>query len=141
MTSGEGGKQAWKELQGGTLRHIRDEALKSVATDVEGNRIVSPAQLDRVMNNLDKTGKLDFTFGKRGAEQLRVLNDVAQTLLTAPPGSVNTSNTASVIAGLMDVAISGTAGVPAPIMSSFRILTSSVKDARLKKRIKQALGE
>lgn len=141
QTEGDAGKQAWKELQGGTLRHIRDEALKSVQVDSAGNRIVSPAQLDRVIAQLDKTGKLDFIFGKKGAEQLRVINDVAKDVLTAPPGVVNTSNTASVIAGLMDVAISGTAGVPAPIMSSFRLITNSIKDAKLKARVRKALGE
>jgi hypothetical protein len=141
QTEGEVGKQAWKELQGGTLRHIRDEALKSVQVDQAGNRIVSPAQLDRVITQLDKTGKLDFIFGKKGAEQLRVINDVAKDVLTAPPGAVNTSNTASVLAGLMDVAISGTAGVPAPIMSSFRLISSSIKDSKLRARVKQALGE
>jgi hypothetical protein len=141
QTEGDSGKQAWKELQGGTLRHIRDEALKSVQIDQAGNRIVSPAQLDRVINQLDKTGKLDFIFGKKGAEQLRTINEVAQDVLTAPPGAVNTSNTASVLAGLMDVAISGTAGVPAPIMSSFRLLTNSIKDTKLKARVKQSLGE
>lgn len=141
QTEGEVGQQAWKELQGGTLRHIRDEALKSVQVDQAGNRIVSPAQLDRVINQLDKTGKLDFIFGKKGAEQLRVINDVAKDILTSPPGAVNTSNTASVLAGLMDVAISGTAGVPAPVMSSFRLISKSIKDRKLKARIKQALGE
>lgn len=141
QTEGETGKQAWRELQGGTLRHIRDEALKSVQIDQAGNRVVSPAQLDRVINQLDKSGKLDFIFGKKGAEQLRTINEVAQDILTSPPGAINTSNTATVIAGLMDVAISGTSGVPAPIMSSFRLISKSIKDRKLKARIKQALGE
>ncbi len=141
QTEGADGKQAWKELQGGTLRHIRDEALKSVATDSAGNRVVSPSQLDRVINQLDKSGKLDFIFGKKGASKLRLLNEVAQDILTAPPGVINTSNTATVLAGLVDVAISGTAGIPAPIMSSFRLATKSIKDAKLRARVKQALGE
>jgi hypothetical protein len=141
QTEGDSGKQAWKELQGGTLRHIRDEALKSVATDQAGNRIVSPAQLDRVINQLDKSGKLDFIFGKKGAEQLRVINDVAKVILTSPPGAVNTSNTATVLAGLMDVALSGTTGIPAPVATSFSMLTSRIKDAKLKAKIKRTLGD
>ena len=138
---GEQGKQAWRELQGGTLRHIRDETLKSVSTDQDGNTVFSPSQLDRVITQLDKSGKLDYIFGKKSAEQLRVINDVAKDVMTSPPGVVNASNTASVLAGLVDIAISGTAGVPAPIMSSFRILTNSIKDAKLKARVKKALGE
>jgi hypothetical protein len=141
QTGGENGAQAWKELQGGTLRHIKDEALKNVAPDQLGSRVMSPAQLDRVITQLDKNGKLDFVFGKKGAEQLRTINDVAKDVLTAPSGAVNTSNTASVLAGLMDVAISGTAGVPAPIMTSFRVITNSIKDARLKTKVRKALGE
>ena len=141
QTEGPKGMQAWKELQGGTLQYIKEEALRNVAPDQFGNRIVSPAQLDRVITNLDKNGKLDFVFGKKGAEQLRTINDVAKDVLTVPPGTVNTSNTASVLAGLMDVAISGTSGVPAPVMTSFRLMTKGIKDAKTRARVKRALGE
>lgn len=141
QTEGPKGMQAWRELQGGTLQYIKEEALRNVAPDQFGNRIVSPAQLDRVITNLDKNGKLDFVFGKKGAEQLRTINDVAKDVLTVPPGTVNTSNTASVLAGLMDVAISGTSGVPAPVMTSFRLMTKGIKDAKTRARVKRALGE
>ena len=141
QTEGENGKQAWRELQGGTLQFIKDQALKNVAPDQFGNRIIAPAQLDRVITQLDKTGKLDFVFGKKGAEMLRTINDVAKDVLTSPPGAVNTSNTATVLAGLMDVAISGTSGVPAPVMTSFRLITKSIKDARLRAQVKRALGD
>jgi hypothetical protein len=140
-SEGEAGKQAWKEVQGGTLRHIRDEALKGVTTDSAGNRVVSAAALDKVITQLDKTGKLDYIFGKKKAEQLRTINDVAKDVLTSPPGVVNSSNTATVLAGLLDVAISGTTGIPAPIASTFRLVTSRIKDAKLKARVKQSLGE
>lgn len=141
QTEGENGKQAWRELQGGVIQYIKDKALANVAPDQFGNRIVSPAQLERVITQLDRSGKLDYVFGKQGAEKLRVINDVAKDVLTVPPGSVNTSNTAAVLAGLMDVAISGTSGVPAPVMTSFRLLTKSIKDSRLKAKVRQALGE
>lgn len=141
QTEGEKGKQAWKELQGATLRHIQDQMLKGVSTNQRGDRIVSPAQLDRVIAQLDKSNKLDFIFGKFGAEQLRTINDVAKVVLTAPPGVVNTSNTATVLAGLMDVALTGSTGVPAPVATSFKLLTKSVKDKKLKARIKKTLGE
>lgn len=141
QTEGQNGQQAWKELQGGTMKYIRDEATKGVARDDLGNPILSPAQLDRTISQLDKSGKLDFVFGKKGAEQLRIINDVAKDVLVAPPGSVNTSNTASVLAGMMDIAISGTAGVPAPIMTSFRLMTKGIKDAKTRAKVRQALGE
>lgn len=140
QTEGPSGQQAWKELQGATLNYIKEEALKNVARDQQGNAIVSPAQLDRAIQKLDKNGKLDFVFGKKGAEMLRTVNDVAKDVLVAPPGAVNTSNTASVLAGLMDVAISGTSGVPAPIMTSLRLATKSIKDRKTRARVRRALG-
>jgi len=141
QTEGQNGQQAWKELQGGTLKFMRDEATKGVGRDELGNAVLSPGQLDRVITQLDKSGKLDFVFGKKGAEQLRTINDVAKDVLTTPAGAVNTSNTASVLAGMMDIAISGTAGVPAPIMTSFRLATKGIKDAKTRARVKRALGE
>lgn len=141
QTEGPNGQQAWKELQGGTLKFMRDEATKGVGRDELGNAVLSPAQLDRVIGQLDKSGKLDFVFGKKGAEQLRIINDVAKDVLTSPAGAVNTSNTASVLAGMMDIAISGTAGVPAPIMTSFRLMTKGIKDAKTRAKVRKALGE
>lgn len=141
QTEGPNGQQAWKELQGGTLKFMRDEATKGVGRDELGNAVLSPAQLDRVIGQLDKSGKLDFVFGKKGAEQLRTINDVAKDVLTSPAGAVNTSNTASVLAGMMDIAISGTAGVPAPIMTSFRLMTKGIKDAKTRAEVRKALGE
>lgn len=139
-TEGDKGKQAWRELQGATLNYIKEEALKNVARDDRGNAIVSPAQLDRAIQKLDKNGKLDFVFGKKGAEMLRTINDVAKDVLVAPPGAVNTSNTAGVLAAMMDVVISGTSGVPAPIMTSLRLATKSIKDAKTRARVRKALG-
>lgn len=141
QTEGPNGQQAWKELQGGTLKFLRDEATKGVGRDELGNAILSPSQLDRAISQLDKSGKLDFVFGKKGAEQLRIINDVAKDVMVAPPGAVNTSNTASVLAGMMDIAISGTAGVPAPIMTSFRLMTKGIKDAKTRARVRRALDE
>lgn len=135
------GAQAWREVQSGVLNHIKEQMTKGVSRDQAGNPIVSPAQLDRVITQLDRSGKLDFVFGKKGAEQLRTINEVAKDVLTSPPGTVNTSNTATVLAGLMDVAVTGMTGVPTPIVTGFRFISNSVKDKKLKARIKQSLGE
>lgn len=141
QTEGEEGKQAYRELQGGVINYIKQEATKNVARDQLGNPIVSPAQLDRAINQLDKSGKLEFLFGKKGAEQIRTLNEVSKDVLTVPPGVVNTSNTGSVILAAMDMAISGTIGLPAPVLSGIRIVSKTVKDAKVKARVKAALGE
>lgn len=141
QTGGPEGKQAWAELQGNTLRHIQNQMTKGVTTNQRGDRVVSASALHKEIEKLDKNGKLDFVFGKKGAEQLRTIDDVAQVVLTAPPGSVNYSNTATVLAGLMDVAMTGVTGVPAPIASGFKLLTDRIKDNKLKARIKRTLGE
>jgi len=141
QTEGGEGKQAWKELQGGTLQFIQDQALRNTSLDSHGNRVISAAGLDKVITRLDKSGKLDYIFGKKGAEQLRVINDVAKDVLVAPAGAVNNSNTATVLAGMMDIAISGTSGIPAPIATSFNALKNNIKSRKLKARINESLGK
>jgi hypothetical protein len=137
---GDAGRQAWGELQAAALRHIRDEATKNVAMDERGNPVVSPAKLNAAVNQLDQAGKLGYLFGKQGAEQIRALNELAKVIFTSPPGVVNTSNTASVILAALDMATSGVAGMPLPIMSGLRILTTHVRDRQIQKRINEALG-
>lgn len=140
QTGGESGQQAWKELQGAAVRHIRDQATKNVARNERGQEIISASGLDKAVQQLDQSGKLDFIFGRRGAEQLRAVNDLAKVVYTAPPGAVNTSNTASVILAALDMATSGLVGMPVPIMSGLRILTTHVKDRQIQRRIQEALG-
>lgn len=139
-TEGDLGKQSWRDIQGATLQHIRDQITKNVSRNEAGDPIVSPAQLDRVIRDLDRGGKLDFLFGKKGAEQLRTLNDVAKDVLTAPPGTVNTSNTATAIAALLDLALSAGTGIPAPLASAANLIKNQIRSAKLKARVASALG-
>jgi hypothetical protein len=141
QTGGEDGKQAWRELQGQAVQYLKDEATKNVSRDTRGNPIVSAAGLDKAIRNLDRDGKLDYLFGKKGAQQLRDLNDLAKVVYTAPPGSINTSNTASVLLAALDMAISGSAGVPLPVASGIRIITKNIKDRKLSRRINDSLND
>jgi len=141
QTGGEDGMQAWKEIQGSALRDIRDAATKNVARDSAGNEVISASGLDKAIKRLDNEGKLDYLFGKKGAEQLRSVNDLAKVMFTSPPGAVNTSNTASVLLAAMDMAVSGSAGMPLPVMSGLRMLVKNVKDRKLRMRIQDALGK
>lgn len=140
QTEGPKGQQAWKELQGATLNYIKEEATKNVARDQLGNAILSPAQLDRALAKLDRNGKLDFVFGKKGAEMLRTINDVAKDVLVATPGAVNTSNTATVLAGAIDLIMTAASGIPAPIATGLRAMTKSIKDRKTRARVRKALG-
>jgi hypothetical protein len=142
---GEEGQQAWRELQGASIKWIRDEATKSVATDSTGNRVISPAALDKAIRTLDHDGRLDFIFGKRGAQQLRDINELAQIAKTVPPeAAINTSNTAAtLLAGFIDAGLIGSTGgaLPIPVATMFRVVRQHVKDRALRKRIEDALGE
>lgn len=139
--SGPEGAQAWRELQGQTLRWLKDEATKSVATDSTGNRVISPAALDKSIRALDHDGRLQFVFGKRGAQQLRDINELAQIAKTVPPeAAVNFSNTAStLLAAFGDVAGSALTGVPAPLATATRLGLKHIKDKKLRARIDDAL--
>lgn len=141
-TGGEEGQQAWRELQGQTVTWLKEEATKNVATDQRGNRIVSAAQLDRALKRLDHDGKLDFIFGKQGAQQMRDINDLSKVVMTAPPGAVNTSNTASVLlAALAEAGVNGSmTGLPVPVLSALRLISIQVKNRRIQKRVEQALN-
>lgn len=142
QTGGEQGQQAWRELQGATVNWLKDEAFANTATDQRGNVILSVAKLDKAIKRLEDGGKLDFIFGKKGAEQMRDLNDLAKVIYTAPPGVVNTSNTASVLlAAMTEAGINGSmTGLPVPVLSALRLVAMQVKNRRIQKRIDQALN-
>jgi hypothetical protein len=145
-SAGDDGLQAWREVQGQAMRWINDEATKNVARDVRGNAIVSPAKLGAAVRALDKEGKLEILFGKKGAETLRDLDDIAKDLFTAPPGAVNTSNTASVVKEavkwMTDSAVSlATTGVPVPLVMGGKALLRARADRKVRGQVKEALGD
>jgi hypothetical protein len=94
--AGPEGQQAYRELVGQTIEYMREAITKNIKTDESGKRIVSAAQFDTVVKNLDKSGKLDYLFGKKGAEEIRNLRDTAILVYDVPLG-VNTANTASAL--------------------------------------------
>lgn len=140
QTAGPQGEQAWKELQGQTINHIKEEITKNSARDINGNPLVSPAQFNKLVITLDKDGKLDFLFGKQGAQKIKDLRDIALDSMTSPPGSVNTSNTASVVLAALDTIVSGTSGLPLPIGTAINYGVRKAKDLSLEKRVKDALS-
>lgn len=140
--AGPDGVQAWRDLQGATVQWIRDQTTKSVATDSSGNRVISPAALDAAIRTLDADGKLDFIFGKKGAQQMRDIRDLAQYVKTVPPeAAVNTSNTASaLLTAFADLGISGATGLPAPVATVGKAVLKYIKDKDLRARIADALN-
>jgi hypothetical protein len=88
------GQQAFRELQGQTIENIRNAITKNIETDSLGQRNFNPKQFDTIVKNLDKSGKLDYMFGKSGAQEIRNLRDTAITI-NSPVKGINQSNTAS----------------------------------------------
>ncbi|MES3022736.1 MAG: hypothetical protein V4857_14245 [Pseudomonadota bacterium] len=135
------GTQAANELRGATVNWLKEAGLKNSATDMRGNTIFSASGLDKAVRLLDKDKRLNRILGKRGAQQMRDVNDLAKVLFTAPPGVVNHSNTASVLGALIESGATGAAtGLPLPIASATRFLMQHVKDKKLKARIEQSLN-
>lgn len=142
QTTGEDGQQAWKELQGATMRHIRDEATKGMGMDSVDNPIVSPAKLHQTVSQLDANGRLDLIFGKKGAETIRDLNEVVRYVNTVPPGTlINNSGTAGMILAAIGEAgtYGATMGVPVPVITALKFLRDHVKEVKIKRKIDKAL--
>lgn len=135
------GAQAWRDLQGETANWIKEQAFANTATDQRGNVILSVPKLDKAIKRLDADGRLDAVFGKQGAQHMRDLNDLAKVIYTSPPGSLNPTNTASVLlAAFAEAGVTGSmTGLPVPVLSTFRVLAKQVKSRQLQKRIEHAL--
>jgi len=121
---GPEGQQIIKELQGYTADKIMQEATKNVQLDVSGKPYVSTAALNKIVNELEKNGKLEMLFGKKGAERYSTLNDVTKELQTVPKDTTNPSGSAASIAAmLLESGVQfGVTGIPAPIVSGATIL-------------------
>lgn len=134
------GQQAWKELQGETIRQIK-EKIQGTSIDGAGNRPVLASELDKIVRRLDADGRLELIFGKKGAEQLRDLNDGVREIKTIPPeAAVNHSNTAAVVLAALDTMVSGATGMPLPIASGLRYGRQAYKRRQTLRRVNDALN-
>jgi hypothetical protein len=116
---GEPGQKMTQELRGAVAQKIKDEATKGVGRDINGKPYVSTQALDKIITDLDRSGKLEFIFGKKGAEYYRTLNEVTKDLQTVPVGTTNPSGTASsILAALGEMgAQTALTGVPVPLVA------------------------
>ena len=140
----EEGKQAWASLKDRALQHIYDKAF---GTDLDQNNrpVLKPKGFLDVVESFDRKGKLDALFGKRQAQALRDLAEMGRTMMTAPPGAINTSNSASsfIASALLDGGIFATTGNTVPL-ATVGLLAREGKKAlqqnRLNRRIDDALS-
>lgn len=143
LTSGKDGQQAWKELQGATVRHLRDEATKGMGMDSQDKPLISPAKLHQTVKALDANGRLDVMLGKQNAQIVRDLDDVVRYVTTVPPGTlVNTSGTAgTLMAAIAEAGATGAlTGLPLPVATGLRQIVKMRKEGRTKAKINEALN-
>jgi hypothetical protein len=140
LRAGPEGQQSWADLKAGGIRFIKDASLSPSQRDASGNPLLSPDKLQRTVRSFDQDGKLEALYGKRQAQVLRDLAELASDIYTAPPGAINTSNTASALQVAMDSLVTfGATGVPAPAMTALKEATKYVKNRKTKARIEAAL--
>ena len=140
ISAGSDGKQAWNELKANTSRYIINKALSTAQRDERGQPLISPDKLNSVIRSMDRAGKLEALYGKKQAQQIRDLGEIAIDIYTAPPGAVNFSNTASALQVAMDsVATFGLTGIPAPAVTALREASKYVKNRQVRMRVQQSL--
>ena len=137
QTTEGGGKQAWKELQGATLKHIRDKATDNVNTDSMGRPVLSADKLNKAIKEMDQNGRLDVILGKEMAARVRDLNEVSQYINTVPPGTlINSSGTTmTLIAALGETGLLG-----GPWITGAREISKMIKSGKTKAKINEALN-
>lgn len=89
--AGPEGQQAYAELQGQTIQHLKDQMTKNASGEL------SFAKLKTAIDALDREGKLEYMFGKTGRDKLLDLKATVQDALVKDPRAVNWSNTGNVV--------------------------------------------
>jgi hypothetical protein len=136
---GEEGQQAWKELQGQTVQHIKDLVTSNADKNASGTPVVSPAKFNSIVRTLDQDGKLDYIFGKTGAEEIRNLLEVTMMVNAPLKGAVNYSNTASAMIRGLDAIAKGTSQIPL-LGSATKYAANKSKEKALKKQVEEAVN-
>ena len=140
LKAGPDGKQVWADMKAKTIEHIKESSLSASQLDEAGRPLLSPDKLRRTINQLDEAGKLESLFGKKQAQTIRDLGEIASVIYTAPPGAINHSNTASALRVALDSVVTfGVTGIPAPAATALKEAVRYVKDRGTRIRIQDAL--
>ena len=123
---GAEGQKAYAALQGQTIQYLKNQLNKSTS----GN--LSYDAFAKTLATLDKQGKLDYMFGKKGRETLTELQGTMHDALVEIPGTVNYSNTGSVVVRALDKL----ASLRIPLT---RTISDMAKESELKKKVEQSI--
>jgi hypothetical protein len=138
--TGPEGQQAWKELQGQTIQYMKDQVSKSVDVDSFGNPVVSPAKFKAVVTTLDQDGKLDYLFGKKGAQEIRDLLETTINVNAPLKGAANYSNTSSALITALDKVNQTPLGRIPGLGSISKFMVEKGKESALKKQIEESIN-
>jgi hypothetical protein len=134
--SGKEGLDAFNELKGQTIQYIKDEVTKSTKNDMLGNPVVSPARFKSIVTELDQDGKLDYLFGKKGAQEIRNLLETTLNINTTVEGAANYSNSSSAIIRGLDAL----GKFPIPKVLGAKTAAEMIKNRELKKQVQESIN-
>lgn len=138
--AGPEGQQAWKELQGQTIQYIKDQVTKNSDMDSFGNPVVSPAKFKAVVTTLDQDGKLDYVFGKKGAQEIRDLYETTMLVNKPLQGAANYSNSASAIITALDKVNETPLGKIPVLGTASKFIVKKGQESALQKKIQESIN-
>ena len=123
---GEDGQRAYAALQGQTIQYLKDQLNKNTSGKLSYDAFA------KTLATLDKEGKLDYMFGKKGRETLTELQGTLRDALVEIPGTVNYSNTGNVVVRALDKL----ASLRIPLAKT---VADIAKESELKKKVEQSI--
>jgi Ca2+-binding EF-hand superfamily protein len=123
---GKEGEQAYAELKGQTIQHMKDMLTK-------GNQL-SFRNLNTLINELDAEEKLTYMFGKKGRNEIMDLRDAIKDVLVKEPGAVNYSNTSGAV-------LRGLEALQALRFPGAKPAAEAVRTMEVKSKVKEALKQ
>jgi len=140
LKGGSEGKQAWQDLKAQLIDNIKQSSLSGSGSDSRGLPLLSPDKLSKKIAELDRRGKLEALYGKKQAQIMRDLAEIARVIYTAPPGAVNAPGTTSALMVALD-AMGGfmVSGMPIPAATLVREGAKYSKNKALIARVEEIL--
>jgi hypothetical protein len=123
---GEDGQKAYAALQGQTIQYLKDQLNRNTSGKLSYDAFA------KTLATLDKEGKLDYMFGKKGRETLTELQGTLRDALVEIPGTVNYSNTGNVVVRALDKL----ASLRIPLAKT---VADIAKESELKKKVEQSI--
>jgi hypothetical protein len=124
--AGPQGQQAYAELQGQTIQHMKDLLTK-------GDQL-SFKNLNTLVTQLDSEDKLAYMFGKPGRDQIMDLRDAIKDVVVKEPGAVNFPNTAGAV-------LRGLEALQAVRVPGAKSLAEMARTSEVTKKVESALKQ